>query len=66
MVSVFMHQEYRKSYKFADGCDDFCTAIYVIIGIPNRAIARITTIIFGNIMMTNDFYRKERKGLEQT
>lgn len=55
-----MHQEYRESYKFADGCDDFCTAIYVIIGIPNRAIARITTIIFGNIMMMNDFHRKER------
>lgn len=29
-------------YKFIEGCADFCTTNYAIIGTSNRAIAKIT------------------------
>ncbi len=57
-VGVFF-ELFIKGCFFSNGCTDFCTAIYVIIEIPNGAIARIK-IVFGNIMMINNFYRKER------
>ena len=40
-------------YKFIEGCADFCTTNYAIIGTSNRAIAKITIRILDILASRN-------------